>query len=118
MYQVIFNQVSASEMAGLPKELQLEILSDFQIIPEELDQSGDVKWGTVEREGRRLFRFRAGDYRIYFDRHPEGIMVHRVLHKNTIRDFLYRSSLPLDEDVQLGEARDFWKLIEEGEAKR
>jgi hypothetical protein len=37
------------------------------------------------------------------------------LHKNTLRDFLFRSKLPVSEDAQLGETREFWKLIEEGE---
>jgi hypothetical protein len=41
--------------------------------------------------------------------------VHRVLHKNTIRDFLFRSKLPMAEDEQLEKSSGFWKLIEEGE---
>jgi len=41
-----------------------------------------------------------------------------VLHKNTFRDFLFRSKLPISEDAQLGETREFWKLIEEGEKTR
>ena len=30
----------------------------------------------------------------------KGITVHRVLHKNTIRDFLFRAKLPMTEDAQ------------------
>ncbi len=48
----------------------------------------------------------------------QGIKVHRVLHKNTFRDFLFRSKLPVSEDAQLGETREFWKLIEQGEKTR
>jgi hypothetical protein len=41
-----------------------------------------------------------------------------VLHKNTIRDFLFRSNLPMDEeDEQLGSTKEFWQLIEEAEKK-
>jgi mRNA-degrading endonuclease RelE of RelBE toxin-antitoxin system len=117
VFQVIFNSLSAAEMAALPKELQLEILMDFQLLPGDLADLDASRFGRVQREGRTLYRFRAKDYRIYFESHPQGVLIHRVLHKNTIRDFLFRSNLPMDEDAQLGEARGFWKLIEEGESK-
>ena len=87
--------------------------------PEDLDNLDSSRFGRVQRGGRLLHRCRAKDYRIYFERHPDGVLVHRVLHKNTIRDFLYRSNLPMDEeDEQLGGAKEFWKLIEEAEKKR
>ena len=38
--------------------------------------------------------------------------MHRVLHKNTIRDFLYRSELPMTEDEQIADAGAFWQLID------
>ena len=115
MFQIIFNKLSASEMAALPKKLQLDLLAEFQIMPEDLDHLENNRFGVLEREGRKLYRYRAKDYRIYFARTPEGITVHRVLHKNTLRDFLYRTKLPTGEDEQLKETREFWKLIEEGE---
>lgn len=118
MVQVIFNAVSAAELSALPKELQLEVLTDFQLLPADLENLEDSRFGKVRREGRTLYRCRAGDYRIYFEPHPQGILVHRVLHKNTIRDFLFRSNLPLDEDERVGESGSFWKLIEEGERGR
>jgi mRNA-degrading endonuclease RelE of RelBE toxin-antitoxin system len=119
VFQIIFNGVSASEMAVLPKDLQLELLAEFQMLPDNLDELDPAHFGAVEREGRRLYRYRATDYRLYFERHPDGILVHRVLHRNTLRDFLYRSNLPLDEeDRELSRAGGFWQLIEEGESHR
>jgi mRNA-degrading endonuclease RelE of RelBE toxin-antitoxin system len=118
VFQVIFNALSAAEMAALPKDLQLDLLAEFHILPEDLDSLGSGSFGKVQREGRTLHRYRVKDYRIYFEKHPEGLLIHRVLHKNTIRDFLFRSSLPLDEDEELGKNGSFWKLIEEGESKR
>lgn len=115
MFQMIFNDLSAAEMAALPKDLQLDILMDFELLPEDLDDLDHSRFGKVRRDSRTLFRFRAKDYRIYFEKHEQGILIQRVLHKNTIRDFLYRSNLPVDEDAQVEEAGDFWKLIEEGE---
>jgi mRNA-degrading endonuclease RelE of RelBE toxin-antitoxin system len=114
MYQIVFNEISAAEMARIPKELQLELLAEFQFLPDDLDQLDSKAFGVIVREGKRLYRYRTKEYRIYFDRSPEGILVHRVLHKNTIRDFLFRSQLPMAEDEQLQEHADFWKLIDEG----
>jgi mRNA-degrading endonuclease RelE of RelBE toxin-antitoxin system len=118
MFQIVFNELSASEMASLPKRLQLELLAEFQILPEDLDQLDHSRFGLLERDGKKLYRYRAKDYRIYFARTPEGITVHRVLHKNTLRDFLYRTKLPTGEDEQLRHTGEFWKLIEEGERTR
>jgi mRNA-degrading endonuclease RelE of RelBE toxin-antitoxin system len=118
MLQIVFNEISAAEMSALPKEMQLDLLAEFQFLPDEPDQLDTEKFGTVERDGKRLFRYRAKDYRIYFERRDEGITVHRVLHKNTIRDFLFRTKLPMTEDDQLGQQKGFWKLIEEAEKSR
>jgi len=116
--QIVFNEISAAEMAALPKEMQLDLLAEFQFLPDDLDNLDAEKFGLVERDGKKLFRYRAKEYRIYFVRSPEGITVHRVLHKNTIRDFLFRTKLPMTEDDQLGQQKGFWKLIEEAEKTR
>jgi len=119
VFQVIFNRISAAEMAELPKDLQLDLLSEFHFLPEDLDSLAQEGFGRVSRDGRTLHRYRAKEYRIYFERHPEGLLIHRVLHKNTIRDFLFRSNLPLDdEDGGLAGTKDFWKLIHEAEEAR
>src|SRR2546425_12783066 len=115
MFQIIFNELSAAEISALPKSVQLDLLAEFQILPEDLDHLDSKRFGVIEREGKKLYRYRAKDYRIYFETREEGITVHRVLHKNTFRDFLFRSKLPMAEDAQLGETREFWKLIEQGE---
>ncbi len=106
-------------MAALPKDLQLELLCEFQVLPANLDNLNAEHFGRVQRDGRKLLRYRSRDYRIYFEPHQDGILVHRVLHKNTIRDFLYRSNLPMaEEDEALGDAREFWDLIKEAETRR
>jgi mRNA-degrading endonuclease RelE of RelBE toxin-antitoxin system len=117
MYQIVFNEISAAEMAKIPKKLQLELLAEFQFLPDNLDHLDSKAFGVIEREGKKLYRYRASDYRIYFARTAEGILVHRVLHKNTIGDFLFRSKLPLAEDEQLEQSSGFWKLIEESERR-
>jgi mRNA-degrading endonuclease RelE of RelBE toxin-antitoxin system len=119
MFQIVFNEISAAEMAALPKELQLDLLAEFEVLPEELDGLDDERFGLIERDGKKLYRYRAKDYRIYFARAAEGVTIHRVLHKNTIRDFLFRAKLPMPaEDQELSQQGGFWKLIEEGEKTR
>ena len=120
MFQIIFNELSAAELSELPKPLQLTLLSEFQLLPEDLDRlaDGGGHFGRIERDGKKLFRYRASDYRIYFETCPQGVTVHRILHKNTLSDFLFRSKLPLAEDDQLGRTKGFWKLIDEGAKAR
>jgi plasmid stabilization system protein ParE len=117
VFQVIFNPISASEMSALPKDLQLDLLSEFQVLPENLDSLDGGHFSKIQRDGRTLHRFRCSDHRIYFERHAEGILIHRVLHKNTIRDFLFRSKLPMTDDADqadLAEGTDqFWKMLNE-----
>lgn len=107
-------------MSAIPTELQLDLLAEFQVMPQDLEESVDgERFGAIERDGKRLYRYRAKDYRIYFEKTGEGITVHRVLHKNTIRDFLFRAKLPMPaEDAELGKQKGFWKLIEEGQKTR
>lgn len=120
MFQVIFNPVSAAEMSALPKDLQLDLLAEFQILPSDLDSLDGTDFGTIRRDGRTLHRYRCRDHRIYFEKHPDGILIHRVLHKNTIRDFLFRSKLPMTQDPDqddLAEGTDqFWKMIQDSPA--
>ena len=111
-FQIIFNPTSAAELARLPKELQLYILGEFRGLPQELMKSDAERFGSLERRGKTLQRLRLGDYRVYFERHELGVVVHRILNRNTLKDFLFRSSLPLGEDEALQSNPKFWELIE------
>jgi mRNA-degrading endonuclease RelE of RelBE toxin-antitoxin system len=115
VFQVIFNSLSAAEMSALPKGLQLDLLAEFQILPEDLGSLDSEHFSKIRRDGRTLHRFRCNDYRIYFERHPEGILIHRVLHRNTIRDFLFRSKLPMTDDDQAEGTDQFWNMLNEHE---
>lgn len=113
-FQIIFNPTSAAELARLPKELQLEVLGQFRGLPHEVMSTELERFGKLERQSKTLHRFRLGDYRVYFERHDLGVVVHRILSKNSLKDFLFRSKLPLgeDEDETLQENPKFWELIE------
>lgn len=110
--QIIFNPTSAAELAKMPKELQLLILGEFPGVPIHVTNADWDRFGKLERDGKILYRFRLDDYRIYFERHALGIVVHRILNKNTLKDFLFRSNLRTGEDAALSENPKFWELIE------
>jgi len=111
-FQIIFTPTSAAELARMPKELQLQILGEFRGLPQQMRTAELDAFGSLERGGRRLHRFRVGDYRVYFERHPLGVLVHRILSRHTLKDFLYRSGLKVPEDEALQENPKFWELIE------
>jgi len=113
--QIIFNEISAAELSRLPTQVQFQLLEALDIQPADLE--GDVlvkKFGVLERNHAKLYRCRAGDYRIYFAVEEGNVRVHRVLHKNTLADFMFRSNLPVSEDEELAKSKNFWRLIEEG----
>jgi hypothetical protein len=69
-------------------------------------------FGKLERNGRTLHRFRVGDYRVYFEKHELGCVVHRIMSRHTLRDFFYRSGIKMQEDEALQQNPKFWEQIE------
>ena len=112
LFQIIFNPTSATELARMPKELQLQILGEFRGLPQQVMNTELDEFGKLERAGRTLHRFRVGDYRVYFERHELGLVVHRILNRHTLKDFLFRSGLKVQEDEALQQNPKFWDLIE------
>lgn len=111
-FQIIFTPLSAAELARMPKDLQLQILGEFRGVPQEVLSNELERFGKLKRGGKTLHRFRVGDYRLYFERHELGLVVHRILHRNTFKDFQFRSNLPMAEDEALQNDPRFWELIE------
>lgn len=111
-FQIIFTPISATEVGRMPKELQLQILGEFRGLPQQVIGTELDDFGKLERGGRILHRFRVGDFRVYFERHELGVLVHRILHRNTLKDFFYRSGLKVEEDEALQQNPKFWEMIE------
>ncbi len=101
----------------MPKDLQLEILGEFRGLPKEVMGTELEQFGKLERDGRVLHRFRLGDYRVYFEKHELGVVVHRILSRNSLKDFLFRTKMPTVEDEALQDNPKFWELIEEARSK-
>lgn len=112
LFQIIFNPTSAKELSSLPKDLQLYVLGEFRGLPRDIIGTEMEQFGKLQRGSKTLHRFRLGDYRVYFEKHELGVVVHRIFNKNTIKDFLYRSNLPLGEDEALEKSPRFWEMIE------
>ena len=111
-FQIIFNPTSAAELAGMPKDLQLQILGEFRGLPEEVRASGF--YGRLEHGVKSLHRYRVGNYRVYFECHELGVVVHRIFSRNTLKDFFFRNvNMTQDEDDALAENPDFWEMIDE-----
>jgi mRNA-degrading endonuclease RelE of RelBE toxin-antitoxin system len=116
MLQIIFSDVSAQELAAMPRKVQLELIDGFQLFPQDFER-GDEKFGQLTRGGKRIYRYRVKDYRIYFEKHGERIDVRCILNKNSMKDFFFRSKLPISEDQLLQENPKFWQLLESGAKK-
>ena len=102
----------------MPKELQLHILGEFRGLPQQVIGTELDDFGKLERGGRILHRFRIGDFRVYFERHELGVLVHRILSRNTLKDFMYRSGLKVEEDQALQQNPKFWEMIEAARATK
>jgi mRNA-degrading endonuclease RelE of RelBE toxin-antitoxin system len=107
VFQIVFNEISASEISQLGTLEQLELLDEFKVSEKDLERIDGDRFGKIEREGKTLYRFRAKDYRFYFEVKEGTVVVHRVLHKGT-----------LGEDEELAKSKHFWKLIDEGRNAR
>jgi len=116
MLQIIFSRVSARDLAAMPRQLQIELLDGFQVLPADFEKA-DEKYGQLTREGKRIYRYRVKDYRIYFERHDGLVNVLCILNKNSLKDFFFRSKLPIGEDQLLQDNPKFWQLLEAGKAK-
>ncbi len=120
MHQIAFNEISAAEVSTIPPFAALKLFDAFRVTEDVLSglatASSDAPFGVVEHEGKTIYRFRTQDYRIYFTVENGTVVVQRVLHANSLKDFLFRSSIVEldDEDRVLGRTRSFWNFIDEG----
>lgn len=115
MLQIVFNKISAAEISQLSTLEQLQVFDEFQVTEASLQQLDGNIFGKLETKNKLLYRFKEGNYRIYFEVIDDKVVVHRVLHKNSFKDFLFRTNLSTSEDEQLSTSKSFWQLIEEGE---
>ncbi len=113
--QIVFNEISAAELSRLPTQVQFQLLEAMNIQPADLDTKALAKrFGILERGDSRIYRCRALEYRIYFAIEDGDVRVLRVLHGNSLKDFLFRTNLATGEDEQLAKSKNFWQLLDDG----
>lgn len=117
MLQIIFSEVSARDLAAMPRQLQLELIDGFEVLPHDFENA-DEKFGQLTRGGKKIYRYRVKDYRIYFEKQDDIINIRCILSKNSMKDFLFRSKLPVAEDELLQDNPKFWQLLEGGDKKQ
>ena len=71
-FQIIFTPASSAEISQLPTPLQVEVLREFDVLTSDFLSRHPDRFGTVKRPDRTLYRYRAGDYRIYFEQKSGG----------------------------------------------
>ena len=113
--QIVFNEISAAELSRLPTQVQFQLLDAMNIQPSDMDAEAlAARYGILERGEQRIYRCRAGDYRIYFGIQDGDVRVLRVLSANSLRDFLFRTNISSGEDEQLAKSKHFWQLLDDG----
>lgn len=113
MHQIVLSESAAAEMAQFDKLQQLEIVTEFTRLRKEPTENGQKGISKIPKGNRTIYRCRTKDYRIYFEKKGDQLVVHHVLHRNTLRDFFVRSNLDIQNDDEFEETAKFWKFIEQ-----
>jgi mRNA-degrading endonuclease RelE of RelBE toxin-antitoxin system len=117
MNQIVLSDGAASELSQINKLEQLEIVSEFSRLRKEPLDVKKQDMGEIKKGNRTVYRHRYNDYRIYFEKKGDQLIVHHVLHGNSLRDFFVRSNLDVQNDEEFEKSAKFWKFIEQKQLK-
>ena len=112
MFQITFSDQSIKELEKLSKHEQLEVIDPLGRLTEHQLNHPREPLGSFSREGKRIFRLRSGEYRIYFQHLDHQLITLCILHSNTLTDFIYRTKLPVSEEQLIEQHSSFWKYLE------
>ncbi len=112
MHQIVLSDGATAELSQLDKLEQLSVVSEFSRLRKDPVRSGEEGIGEIRKGNRIIYRCRFGDYRIYFEKQGDQLVVHHLLHGNTLRDFFVRSNLDMQNDEEFEKSAQFWKFIE------
>ncbi|MEM7673838.1 MAG: cytotoxic translational repressor of toxin-antitoxin stability system [Verrucomicrobiota bacterium] len=113
MYQVTFSEQSLSELNKLDQLKQLELADVVgNLTPASLENPTE-KIGVFNRDGKRLYRIRAGEYRVYFVvRSEDVIFCEVILPQHSLTDFIFRTKLPATEEDIIEQYSSFWSYLD------
>ena len=112
MYQVNYSEQSLQELEKLPMQKQLALTKPLTKLTESQLAHPEDPLDRFSRNGKDVFRLRAGEYRIYFERDGISLFTICILHKNTLTDFVFRTKLPISEGQLLEQHSSFWKYLD------
>lgn len=112
MYQVNFSEQSMAALNRLEKWDQMPIIEKLSSLsPNDLESLSD-DLGRFSRDGKTLYRLRAGEYRIYFEVLGGALFSHYILSQHTLSDFVFRFKLPFNDDQAVEQHKSFWQYLE------
>ena len=111
MFEVAFSDQSMGELNSLPIMKQMAIVEEISSLTANQLLDPQEPLGAFRRDGRALYRLRAGEYRIYFELKESILFTHYILHKNTFNDFAVRNKLPLNSDMLSEHDASFWSYL-------
>jgi mRNA interferase RelE/StbE len=112
MFQVTFSDQSMGALNKLPVEEQLHLMDCIGGITPDMLEKPREPINRFQRDGRTVFRFRAGEWRCYFETKDQELFALFILNKNTLGDFVFRTKLPFTEDLMIEQHQSFWKYLE------
>jgi len=119
MFQLNFSEQSIGELNKLDIFAQLRLVNQISNLTTEqlLDPNAEI--GRFHRGSKIFYRFRADDFRIYFERQGDNILFcHYILHRNTLTDFIFRVKLPVSEEQMVEQHESFWKYLDSLKKKK
>ncbi len=103
-----------SELNRLDKLQQLELMDSLAALTQTQLDSPSGNLDAFNRSGKKYYRMRTDDWRIYFDLNAQTSILHAhyMLHKHTLADFIFRFKLPFKEETMLEQSDNFWNYLE------
>lgn len=117
MHQIVLSESAATELSHFDKLKQLDLVAEFTRLRRENIAPGHGGISEIRKGNRTIYRSRAKDHRIYFEKKGDQLIVHHVLHRNTFRDFFVRSNLDVQNTDEFEETAKFWKFIDQREVQ-
>lgn len=112
MHQIVLSDSATSELTQLGKLDQLEVVSEFSRLRKVEVREGTPGISEIRKGERTVYRCRYRDFRIYCEKQGDQLLVHHILHGNTLQDFFVRSNLDVQNDEEFERSAKFWKFME------
>jgi len=111
-FQVTFSNQSMAMLNDLPMDAQLKLADRLSSLSPESLSKPSSGIGRFQREGKVLYRVRAGDLRCYFEISGNTLFSHYILPEKSVADFAFRNGLRLTDEVLAEQHASFWKYLE------